>query len=265
MKNKYLLLILLANIPAFTSFGQIPGYLGKRFILHTNIYSIPTFGPTAANKGLSVGRLFEAEQGSFGLSNRFEVQGEYAISRKNSISLAVDYYKTGMALNINTTVLKNTGFLDTDQHSLFYNLSSVGVNLGFSGYFTSKGALAPMGKHRTIALWAKLVNGQILDKKTSFNDSNVQTHEKILINPKFIRYGISLATTENTIILDKLVLNIGWQINVPFDVFAYESASNYGTDGTVLGNQIAYENNARFRLRNHDLFMLKIGFGYLAF
>ena len=88
---------------------------------------------------------------------------------------------------------------------------------------------------------------------------------KILINPKFVRYGISFATAENRIFLDKLVLNIGWQIKIPFDVFAYSSASNYSTDGTVLGNQAAYEGNARFRLRNHDLFTVKIGFGYLAF
>lgn len=267
MKNKYLLLVLLANILTFNSFGQIPGYLGKRFIIQTNIHSMLAFaGPTAANKGINPTRLFESDKSSFALSNSIALQAEYAISRKSSIFLGVDYYKTGMALNINTLVLNTSGsFSNFDYHKLFYNISNFGINLGFSNYLAGKGALAPMGKHRTVALWASFVDGQILDKKTDYSDQNVSTHEKILINPKFMRYGISFATAENRIFLDKLVLNIGWQIKIPFDVFAYESAANYGTDGTALGNQATYEGNARFRLRNHDLFTVKIGFGYLAF
>jgi hypothetical protein len=265
MKNKYLLLVLLANMFAFTSFGQIPGYLGKRFIIHTNIHSmLATNGPTAANRGWS--GLYFRDTNSIALSNRFELQCEYATSRQGAVVLGVDYFKTGMVLNASTQKFNTgNGSYSLDRHYLFYNLTSFGVNLGFSRYLTSRGALAPMGKHRTFSFWAKFVNGKILDKKTEYADSNIKTHQKILIDPKFVHYGISFTSHENTIFLDKLVLNIGWQINLPFDLVALRDNNNYSSEGTAEENQIFYDNAARLRLRNHDLITMKIGFGYLAF
>ena len=247
----------------FSCSAQISGYLGKRFIISTQINSIVAFaGPTASNRG--VNSLYEEEQkSSFALSNRFSLEGEYVVSRSRSVSLGVSYYKTGMALNVTTPSLlgANNGY---DSHSLFYNLSVTGFNIGLNKYKLRKGAIPPLGKHLRLSIWANAVNGTILDKKTYFSTDILKQHDKLNINPKRLQFGIGLGTQENYIYLDKLVLNVGWEIRLPYSLIGYITETS-NTSSNPNTSQVDYENRSDLRLLSHDLFTMKIGFGYLAF
>ena len=247
----------------FSCSAQISGYLGKRLIISTHVNSmIAISGPTASNRGIF--KLYEEEQkSSFALSNRFSLEGEYVVSRSSSISLGVSYYKTGMALKVTTPSLTG-GNNSTDAHSLFYNLSATGISIGFSKYQLHKGAIPPLGKYLRFSIWANTVNGAILDKKTSFNSSNIKQHDKININPKRFQFGIGLGTQENYIYLDKLVLNVGWEIRLPYSLISYLNQPSTSSSDDY-NNQLKYNNSSDFRLLYHDLFTMKIGFGYLAF
>lgn len=262
MKNKKLYVSFAFCALSFLSKAQIPGYLGKRLVIHANVNSMLTLaGVNAANHGF--GERYGEGKNLFALSNRFGLTGEYAVSRKHSISLGVTTSKTGLTLNNIKTLSSNTLEDDRyDEHYLFYNLKSVGGELAWAWYKTDKGALAPMGKHFSFSIWTNMINGKILDKKTYYYNPSINTHGLLSIDPKFVLYGIGISSQENYIFFDKLVLNIGWTIRFPLNSGIIAILRE---EAPTTSNQDLYNLGAHKRMLYHDLFTMKVDFGYLAF
>ena len=101
--------------------AQIPGYLGKRFFLNVENWSMPAFqNPTANNRGW--GDTYGSTGGGFAFNTSWGVQLGYAVSRTRVLSLSADYMRTGMILNLYTpsqSFFAQGG--EEDYHYLFYN------------------------------------------------------------------------------------------------------------------------------------------------
>jgi hypothetical protein len=254
--------------------AQVPGYLGKRFILKADFFTTPSlYRPTAANQGAYMGgNLYGDAENSLALNYRFGAEGSYAISRTQSISVAADYLKTGAILR-NAFSKSLSPFASNgnfDYHYLFYNLTGMTADIGYKVFAPSRGSIAPMGKYISYHLAATFVTGEILDKKTTYYSDIIKTHAKLNINPKFIHPSIGIEWGNNTIFFDKLVFNYGLRFNIPLNlprmvrILREEDAVPLDSEYTLY-NQEQFKDMVTDRLTRHSLLSLRVGVGLLIF
>ena len=258
----------------FISLGisaQIPGYLGKKFIIQADASFIPSiYGPTSNNYGRY--NTFGNQEGRIGASYRVGGKIGYTISRRHHLYLAGDYLKTGMILNdVRTPSLSNNDF-EFDFHNLFYNLKGVSVIFGTRFFKPDKGGLSPMGPYFGVNLQATFLKGNIIDKQTFFAEFNPENgHRPLGIDPSYTYIAAGYELGYHHIIANRVILDLGMQVNVPLNVF---HLSRLGRQSTFFDeNSSSYEEqnqedftDAAFRrMALHSLVMIKIGVGFLIF
>jgi hypothetical protein len=271
-----LILSLYALIGASLLSAQVPGYLGKRFILKADFFTTPAlYRPTAANRGAFLSNnsnLYGSAQSSVAFNYRFGLEGSYVVSRTQSVSIAADYLKTGAILDRAfskslSPFASQSGF---DSHYLFYNLTGITADIGYKSFKASKGSIAPMGKYLAYHLSATFVTGEILDKKTSYYSDVSRSHAKLGINPKFILPSFGVEWGNNNIFFDKLVFNYGFRFNMPLNLKRFIRILQ-GDDAVSINPDYALYNQEQFndmvtdRLTRHSLFSLRMGVGLLLF
>jgi hypothetical protein len=242
-------------------FAQAPGYLGKRLFVSANASAIPAFqGPTAGNGGL--GDTYNGASNTIAFSTRFGLEAGYALSRKNAVTLTLDYAKTGMRTYLETPFQNSLDYVD--RHYLFYNLNCYTFDLGYQGYKLEKGALAPMGRYFSFHLFATSASGVIVEKRTEFSSSRSTTHADLGVKPTYLMAGFGLEWGKNTIIADKFFINTTLRFNLTTGVFKTSALQNGNSLGTYQQeNQERFDVAAAERLFYHSLFMVKFGIGIL--
>lgn len=270
-KNLFLSLFLLWS--AWVG-AQAPGYLGKKIIVQVDGHAIPAiFGPNMANRGLFAERLYGGtEEVKLGMSWRVGMQASYVISRRHQLYLLADYLKTGMKMDAYTANLAGSN-VEYDQHNLFYNLRGITIGLGYRRFKLGYAALAPMGRYSGWSLQYSIIEGEILDKRTSyaFGDGS-QGHGKLGINPKAGLVSLGYDFGNNFIIADCIVLNLGARINIPLTInvwkgYVKEDDGTYGLPESP--EKTAEFNTERFKLRSqgrlavHSLFTFYGGIGFV--
>lgn len=271
---RYPLILLLLCATGFPLHAQAPGYMGKRLSFNAEGSSmIVLLGPTANNRG-SQDRIYGDNGGGFALSWRAAGQFGYALSRKNQLSLAIDYTKTGMVLdNVLTPSLYDvSGTYNYDNHYLFYNLSALTARLGMRFYKTKKAAIAPLGNYNGWSLNATRVSGKILDKRTAYAYNGDLGHAPLGIDPVKTLLSISYESGANWIIADRILLNFGTRITVPLRMGHWIGIATDGYDYTPENygsyqeaNQLHFEDEALRRLSAHSLLSFYAGVGLLLF
>jgi hypothetical protein len=243
------------------AFSQIPGYLGNRFSLQTDLQTIQTFlGPTANNRG----RNFYGEKGGgYAWNWRAGLSAGYALSRQKQLVIGVDYLKTGMKQDITTEFydqLFDQYYIDS--HSLFYNLSVKTVSLSMRKFNPIKGGIAPFGVYSGWFFEYSRITGDIIDKKTTINDGGFlrTEHGPLGINPTTNFYVLGYNVGENLIISDRFILNIGAKFRIPLNQSVW-SILDGGSDSVT--NQERYEYYASSRIAFHSLLTINIGGGFL--
>jgi hypothetical protein len=246
--------------------AQAPGYLGKRMLLKADIGLIPTIsGPTAANQGF--GTLYGAGKTGLAFSTRFGGEVSYTISRKMSVGLGVNYFKTGGIMeNVFTrSIARFASPNDFDIHYLFYNLSAVTADISIKSFKLNRGAIAPLGSYFAYHYSRSYVKGEMLDKRTEYayknSKSGAFTH-----NPAYTLQSIGLEWGYNTALSDRILLDFSSRLSVPFDLraFGYAGESN-SNDEYVTDNQNKFDNMVVQRMLNHSLIMVHLGIGVLLF
>jgi hypothetical protein len=249
---------------AFSASAQAPGYLGKRFFLKANISgSMALAGPTASNQGAE---HYGAKGGGFGINWLPAMEVGYAISRRNALTINTGYFVTGMKMLALTPSLSNPNSYDArnDEHELFYQLKGFETGLGLQTFNPIKGAIAPMGIFTRISLNAGFIQGEILDKRTTYAFANTEpgNHYPLGINPKYIHWSGGLELGQHTVIKDRWLISISAELRVPVQTSRWEYDGNTYYE-EIPYNQATFEKQAFKRINRHNLFMFKLGAGLL--
>jgi hypothetical protein len=251
--------------------AQIPGYLGKRFMLKADLAAIPALtNPTENNNGSA--NLYGSAKSSLAFNLRYGLEASYVTTRTKSVSLAVDYLKTGAiqrnAYTLSTSPLAT--YENFDRHYLFYNLTAITGDIGIKSFYKSKGSLAPLGNYFAFHLSISSVKGEILDKKTEYLFGATR-HKALGINPEYIFSALGLEWGYNTVYKDRIIFDFSSRMNIPLSISNF--LNQYGNDiptynyqNNYLGyNQEQFELVALRRIGLHSLFNLRVGIGILIF
>ena len=251
--------------------AQAPGYLGKRYYLQADCAGMVSAGPTANNRGIV--NYFGENGGGFALDTRFGLQAGYALSRMQLVSAGVNYLKTGLETQAYTRAVnfpgENSG---RDYHELFYNLNGWTADVAYRRCKTEKGGLAPLGVFRSHHLQPTFLSGEIVDKRTSYqNRSGPAIHGKLGYEPKFIYWSYGWETGQTWVVKDKILLSLAIQINIPlslsrtietldepyYSVDSFESFEAYNLE--------VFRQEAFSRMFWSSIFNFRVGAGYLLF
>jgi hypothetical protein len=269
---RYPLILLLLLAAGTTMFAQAPGYMGKRFtFLAEGNTMFVLNGITANNRGL--GETYGNTGGGLALSGRYGGQFGFALSRKHQLTLGMDYTKTGMILNeLKTPTTLDNGNNDYDIHYLFYNLNAVSARVGMRFFNTRKAGLAPMGSYNGWSIVGTRVKGEILDKQTYYPNGDGFGHRPLGINPVFSYLSLAYEGGVNWVIADRILLNVGTRIAVPFQIGRWIA---FGTDETQYipgtydnyadANQLYFEDHVLNRISFHSMVTIYGGIGLLLF
>jgi hypothetical protein len=250
--------------------AQIPGYLGKRFFLNAENWSMPALqNPTANNKGWG-DNIYGSTGGGFAFNTTWSAQAGYAVSRTRVLSLSADYMRTGMILDLYTpsqSFFAQSG--EQDYHYLFYNLKGPGLTLGWYSFNPNKGSLAPMGFYNGWSLRAQFIQGEILDKRTSYYylEDGVK-HAPLGVESSKLIGSLGWEFGYNTIYFDRMVFSLGCRLSIPLNVRQLSYIMSESTpefESYEETNQAEFDKAVVSRMALHNLANLKIGVGYLIF
>ena len=248
--------------------GQVPGYLGKRFFVKTDLSLSPAlWNPTASNHGYS--GLYGTAPSSLGVNKRLGLEGGYVLSRTRAITLGCDYLKTGMILKdvVSPTLSLSAKPNNYDRHYLFYNLQGITADVGYQKYKPQKGAIAPLGNYVSYHFSASILNGSVLDKKTDYYDSFQNVNAPLGFTPRSINYYFGVEWGKNNILFDRLLLNYALRINIPVgssfktikdDIKYIDSYSSY-----KAYNQALFDYNVGVRMLGYSFVAIRLGIGIL--
>jgi len=234
--------------------AQSSGYLGKRIFIKPDIaYTLALSNPTSSNRGANT---YGQQEKRLGLNSRYGVQVGYAFSRRRVAALEGSYMATGMVLTVNTPSALFEG--ETDEHYLFYKLSGPEFGIVLQTYNPLKGSIAPMGFFTAWRLRMAFLEGDILDKRTTYflEDESIG-HLPLGIEPRYNQFFFGFEFGQNIIIADLLMLSASCEINI--------TPSNLNSSYAIYGggNQGLFKTAAAKRMNTHSLLMFKIGLGYL--
>jgi hypothetical protein len=247
--------------------AQAPGYLGKRFLLKGDLGIVPAItGPTAANSGY--GTLYGAGKTGLAFSTRFGVEASYAISRKLSVGIGGDYFKTGAILEgvFTPSVSAFAGRDNLDEHYLFYNLTGKTLDISLKSFKLHRGAIAPLGSYFAYHFSRSSIKGEVLDRRTVYALKNNKIGP-LTQDPNYTLYSVGLEWGYNTLLNDRIILDFSSRINFPLGLAnAIETRGISSiTEEYALQNQRDYNKMVVSRLFYHSLIMVHVGIGVLLF
>ena len=218
MLNFRFLLINIFLILASNSFGQSPGYLGKRLFVEGNI---------GVNAGLDF--LNIANDNEDGTNNYTvfrpvaKVSANWVYNRYRYISLEVGYQQFSSR---QSALLRFAG-----QPSLRYRLSTQSVGLGF--YKTSRKktrSLSPLGfyfGYKVNFSRSSATPIKYADTKEKFEGVEKAAYNLIYEKPKLNFFGLAVSSGFRTVLKDKFTINYAFDFGFDFPLGEYSSCLLY--------------------------------------
>ena len=249
--------------------AQVPGYLGKRFMLGYSNYFMTAFkgpGPESASP---------SDEASFTINNVHCLNFEYAVNQHNMICFSGQYLRTGIAYDRGI----HTGFfnLSSSRDYPYLNTYKYGGNFEIPALLTSKnigvglktfkrGFIAPTGKYNkfeVIFMFEKVKYDYQNFLKQDFNNSSNKDIRSALGTGEYSYKNLSFAYTvgNQRILYDKIVLDYGVR-------FAYTPAYNIiivVANRQFVGIEDYYRQASQIRIFREQLINFHIGIGFLAF
>ena len=266
-------LLFLLMFCSFLTYGQSPGYMGKKTSVQFNFSSSPVwFGPTANNNGSDVFDTEDAGQYKFGFNTKYGFSLNRSIGRRVSIEASVDYGKTGYFNNDGGETFETISVFDgagtgaRDNHKLFFNARVTDFALALRMFNRKKGSLSPLGLYFGPRIGYSIAQSEILDRKTNYHENSDETKINSLgLTAQNQYYFVGFTTGYNRILKDAIVLNLSWDFSqyIGADLFPTQEFDDYGQ--TTLGyyNRKTKQGILRQRLSNINVFLFRVGVGYL--
>ena len=230
MKKKIFSLccILLCWAAGNTAFAQVPGYMGKRFLVHYDPQMMYAF--MVANH--------------FDFYHNFSV--EYVTSLKHSVNFRYGFAKLKDEYDFEQSVYASNGYQYTEDANsdIYHKVHTFTLHVKF--YSKKRGYLAPTGPYTAIG-FSFLHSKAVADEIVSAEGEVYSEGDAFLTDNNFALY---LGKGRQFIIADRVILNMGAQLAVPFI---------YHLDG------YGGEEELRNRVPLSYIFKVEIGVGFLAF
>ncbi len=254
-KNLSILVLLLLTV---TLKAQVPGYMGKKFSAGYDFHFY--FGGIDPDA-----RIYDATYNLYQPSiffNKFhEVHADYVLSKKYSVGLAYQFFKTGQ-FYAESGNSPGYGYYSASNY-LNMSCSSIMVNNKF--FFYNNGtALAPIGNYGQIGVG--VVTARSVAKVVGSDYSTIAinkfvTHENV--NTPIIAFGLG----NQSLLFDRLIIDVGVEgAFLPFTIkgWAHDLSNNYSVYGTYPREENA-RNAILTRMQTFYVSSVKFGVGVLLF
>ena len=253
MKNKIIILLLLVSS---TAFSQVPGYMGKHFVIGYDNYFLPAIWGPGKNEA-NPNSIF-----SPGFNSTHCVNIDITVKNRLNICFSAQHLNTGIAYKKDKYAYPNSSTF-TGDFATPAQLSS--NNLGFGIKVFRRGSIAPVGKYKKIELLLFFEKVKYQNTKFSTYDYSYGNETAVTLGPGEYNYkNFALAVTfgKQQIFYDKIVLDYGIRIayTPAFNIITVVSASDNANTA-----EVSFKQDARFRLFRQQLFNFHIGIGFLAF
>ncbi|WP_299252497.1 hypothetical protein [uncultured Cytophaga sp.] len=240
MKKTILIFLFLTSLYGSISFGQVPGYMGKRCILKANIHGMPITGFLFANEK------------PLDFNFKFSVGMDYVISRNISFGISAEQVNDIILLNkLSTTPI---GQSYPAAPTTFKSAANFyGYNLGANMKFflnRSSGALAPFGRYFVIEYLKNYVT--VSDDGRYYASGNKQINT---ISTSTILIGMG----SQKILFNRLVIDTNLKYGVNFYGLTRIKASDTRIDFDPVYAACTS------KMFSDYLFTLSVGIGVLAF
>ncbi|MEO0896363.1 MAG: hypothetical protein AAFY71_08205 [Bacteroidota bacterium] len=215
-RGAWLILLLIAYS---CGFAQVPGYLGKRVVVGAGLHAWPAL--------LRAERLAEV-----GLNVRYSFQGEYVLSRAQSIYAQYSLFNTSYEY-------------ENDGRTGEASIAADGYEIGFRFYsFQRRGNLAPQGWHQQVGL--RFLPYSVKDVDLNFipGEENLGSFRDFVIT-----YGIGDQRIIHPVLVYYFNLQGGWLLNA------------FPNQSSLEARQI--KSQATGRLRTFSFFHLSMGLGFI--
>ncbi len=267
---KKTVLVIIIVIFSASLFAQVSGYMGKRLsIEYNNMFLSALRNPTNGNYN-HTDRAFNR---ILKFNTRNNISLDYVISRRRSIGIGADFFKTRFTLykSFDLTYIDMFGQEKETSTSIstipVCNISSTCFNLHYT--FFNKEALAPLGRYGQIEFGLiRYVSTYDKDKVIEKLEKHYNEITEISIEDNNISLTTYMGFTlgRKRVYFNRLIVNSGIQICVIPEVFSLRnifSNNNIINIGNI--NESNYlENIGKERIFNHMLINLKVGVGLLA-
>lgn len=270
MKNIRLFIISISVLSFLNnSFGQAPGYLGKKLIFGYGLNASPAlYGANASNKTIS-GTEGNAEKGKLAFNFIHEGYIEYATSTKWMIGFSARYYKTAFD---NPTLITNSSnevkFDNTKNPNGYYTIKGLTYSLFFKIF--RPGYVAPWGKYIMFGPVFNTAKASYdpatmnIVARTGYNDyynGSYNQHDTLISDfgsrvQAYKGFNFMLGFGKSRIIANRIVLDYGF--NMYLLSFFPNTAMTYKDDVTPA-NYIEKTISRRVRGVNHFNAFIKVG------
>lgn len=253
MKKKIVVFLLLISA---TTFSQVPGYLGKRFVVGYENYFFPAFygpGKNYANPGPSF---------SPGFNSTHCLNIDYAVKQRMNVCFSLQHLRTGIAYKRDGVQAYYPADY-TGNYSTPIQLSSNNIGIGIKLF--RRGSIAPVGKYQKFELLlffenVKYDNTQFSMENQIYPYGNIPTtYGSGKYN--YRNFALTYSLGRQHIYFDKLVVDFGIRaaitpVVIPTGMFTVDN---------VRGPEDRFKVDSRFRIFRQQLFNFHIGIGFLAF
>lgn len=244
---------------AISSFAQVPGYLGKRFVLQVNAYpGVALVGPTSGNRGRF---SFNGQYTTPGLNLMGEVEAGYVVSRNGLLSVSLGYMPlTGVIVNDLMSPSIIEGY--EDFHKLFYHLGGFTQGINYYSFLSRWGGLAPMGFFYGIHVHNFLLSGEAVDKKSEYTTGVPYTSKPIGVIPSTTYTSIGLSYGFNKIVANRLLISTSIRVSIPTaDRIISRVKTIPGEEPYMVDNNVKFRTSvsARMSYRTWLLFRMSVG------
>ena len=251
------LLILIAHVVV----SQVPGYMGKRFVIGYSVNFFPSLiGPTSTNTNNTTSDNF-APNGGFpdiepvGVNATHILNIDYVHHKRKAICIMFQYARTGVDYASNISNARYDGNVNSPAI-----LNTIGIGIGIKHF--KRANIAPYGPY--VKWEGKMLMNTIKYDKSNWSIADPADYNKRIKktngtgNIAFEAFGIGYSFGKQRIFKDKFVFDRGVRI---LAIPAFISANNSNSK-TVQGQ---FENAGIKRIFRHQFINFHLGIGFLAF
>jgi len=241
MKYRTLLIsfiaVFLVAVSSTKSSGQVPGYLGKRFLFSYDAKVSPNLYKFIDNP----------QHGNPIINYMHNLEVEYVIAQGGVIGLTAKYTRNQFDLQNDY----QTAVLD-DGETTGGIVDFKAIAFSYKAFKRSKGMLAPLGPY----FKSEFGLGQL-----SFRPELERYENELIFKDSYLVPFIGIGIGKQFILWDYMLVDMGMELTTPFNFFPVLT----GTTPVLNLNQKRNDDNAHKRMYRQLFFNFRIGVGLAAF
>jgi hypothetical protein len=251
---RYLLIIVLVLMGSSELVAQAPGIVGRRMVLSGSM----EFTPAIIRENAQNKSWFGADEFSFAFQRQWNLQAEYALTRRLSLRGGVYFPRTGFNFKINTPGI--TG--GRDNHDIFYRVQGHMFSAMATFYkLSSHGNIAPKGIYSCWGLEYGVIRVVEAERTSVYANPAAVVQAPIPIDPRRNTMAFLFGFGNNYFLTDRLFIKGQATLRVVF-FGEYESAGLFASQQTP---QQRFQRELGERMFWHSFIMMQVGAGVALF